>query len=151
MVFYLYRTRTRPNTTDGVLCAANGRRICDTAEHTPTMLPRGEYTIVLKQNKKYGHRAPWVTSRCPSDIPLQNPPTVRGEMEGGSFKGGGKIGKAFILHGNGVYAKRFGATIIVGEHFVPGVVINSRHYFDLLLKRIEKALMRGNTIELIIR
>lgn len=128
MRLYLYRTRTRQHTTDGVLRNEMGVRICDTAEHTPTMLPRGEYSVKFKRHKKYKHRAPWL------------------ELTSESSTASG-----FIIHGNGVHAKGFGTTIVVGDHLVPGVVLNSHHYFRQIVKRIEKALKRHHRVEIIIR
>lgn len=128
MKIYLYRTRTRQHTTDGVLRNEMGVRICDTAEHTPTMLPRGEYSVKFKRHRKYKHRAPWLQL-------VDDEGTASG----------------FVIHGNGVHARGFGTTIIVGEHLVPGVVLNSHHYFRQIVKRIEKALARKQKVTIIIK
>lgn len=136
MILYLNRTRIRQQTTDGVLRSEAGVRICDTAEHTPTMLPAGEYSVILKRHPIVKHRVPYINK---SDS--QDTPPMKGEMEGGSS----------FLPGNGVHAKGFGATIIVGDHLVPGVVVNSQHYFRQIVKRIEASLRRKHKITLIIR
>ena len=47
-----------------------------------------------------------------------------------------QVESAWIIHGNGVHEKDFGASIIVGEHLVPGVVIRSYSYFERIIKRI---------------
>lgn len=61
-----------------------------------------------------------------------------------------QVKSAWIIHGNGVHEKDFGASIIVGEHLVPGVVIRSYLYFERLIKRIEKVFKRGGEVELVI-
>lgn len=141
MILYLNRTRIRQQTTDGVLRSEAGVRICDTAEHTPTMLPAGEYSVILKRHPKVKHRVPYINKSNSQDTP-----PMRGEMEGGS-----RLERGVFLSGNGVHAKGFGATIIVGDHLVPGVVVNSQHYFRQLVKRIEASLRRKHKIKLIIR
>lgn len=142
MILYLNRTRIRQQTTDGVLRSEAGVRICDTAEHTPTMLPTGEYSVVLKRHPKVKHRVPYINRSNSQDTP-----PMRGEMERGSRL---EWGSSF-LPGNGVHAKDFGSTIIVGKHLVPGVVVNSQHYFRQIVKRIEASLRRKHKITLIIK
>lgn len=156
MILYLNRTRIRQQTTDGVLCSEAGVRICDTAEHTPTMLPAGEYSVILKRHPIVKHRVPMIAS-------LPRPLSPFGERgvdtqgistlstrAGGEKSPEGEERGAF-LSGNGVHAKGFGATIIVGDHLVPGVVVNSQHYFRQIVKRIEASLRRKHKITLIIR
>jgi len=138
MRMYLNRTRTRQDTTDGVLLSQQGNLICDTAEHTPTRLPAGTYKVVFKKHK--GHRTPYAA-------PLLSPQKGENSLPLGEGKGRG----AYIEYGNGVRARKFGTTIIVGEHLVPGVVLNSRTHFDQLVKRIEKVFKRKQEVELIIR
>ncbi len=184
MKIYLNRTRTRQLTTDGVLLSSNGVRICDTAEHTPTMLPAGVYKVKFKHHRKYMHRAPHLTpnpgSASPSfsagamkaakpsapvigkgaEMPGVTNALAHNEVDGEAFVEGQNaetsqsdvgIGAAFMIHGNGVHARDFGTTIIVGEHLVPGVVLNSQRYFWQIVKRIEKALKRRHNVEIIIR
>ena len=50
MELILNRINTTSDTTDGCI-TIDGRRVCDTAEHTPTMLKPGRYT--LKRSKLY--------------------------------------------------------------------------------------------------
>ena len=145
MRMYLNRTRTRQDTTDGVLLSQQGNLICDTAEHTPTRLPAGTYKVVFKKHK--GHRTPYA---APYATPL--PTSPQGEEQGSHPKGDlGGLRGAYIEYGNGVHARKFGTTIIVGEHLVPGVVLNSRKCFDQIVKRIEKVFKRKQEVELIIR
>lgn len=54
-----------------------------------------------------------------------------------------------ILHGNGVF-NQIDGNIIVGKYLQPGIVLNSRQVFDRLYDRIEKAISRGHSVELII-
>jgi len=128
MKMFLNRTRTRQDSTDGMLIAQNGERICDTAEYTPTRLPAGTYRVTLKNHPRKKHRAPYL------------------QLIDESRKVNG-----FIIEGNGVLAKGFGTTIIVGDHLVTGVVIRSRPYLNQIVKRLEKAFMRNQEVELIIR
>ena len=48
MELKLHRTLIHRDTTDGYI-TIDGRRICDTAEHTPIMLHPGRYTLTRKQ------------------------------------------------------------------------------------------------------
>lgn len=48
MEMYLFRTRTHPDTTDGVL-ELDGEKICHTAERTADRLPLGEYEVRLSR------------------------------------------------------------------------------------------------------
>ena len=126
--FYLYRTCTRQLTTDGELVNELGTHICDTAEHTLHRLPEGTYRIVLKKHTKLRHRAPCI---LPQD----------GDAGGA---------QGWLIHGNGVHGRDFGAGILMGEHLVPGVVIRSHPYFGRFVKRMEKALKREDRVELVI-
>lgn len=47
MELILYRTRIHPETTDGYI-KIDGKRVCDTAEHTPVMLQKGCYSLTRK-------------------------------------------------------------------------------------------------------
>ncbi len=105
------------------------------------MLPAGEYLVILKRHPKVKHRVPYINKSNSQDTP-----PMRGEMERGS-----RLERGPFLSGNGVHAKDFGSTIIVGKHLVPGVVVNSQHYFRQLVKRIEASLRRKHKITLIIR
>lgn len=59
-------------------------------------------------------------------------------------------GKAWILMGNGAMACRDGS-VVVGERYLPGVVLHSRQQFALLYERIAKNIKRGNEVTLVIR
>lgn len=48
LVFLLTRTNINAKTCDGKLYAEDGTYICDTAEATPYMIERGEYTLARK-------------------------------------------------------------------------------------------------------
>lgn len=140
MKFYLYRTSTRPLSTDGVLCDEHGSPICNTAEHTLHKLPEGTYQLSLQRHHRLGHRALLLQrhhrlGRRTLLLQRHHTPTAM----------------AWIIHGNGVYGKAFGASIVVGEYLVPGVVVRSYPYFERLLKRIEKVIKRGSQVELIIQ
>lgn len=124
MKLYIFRQAIKDTTTDGVLKDEHGQRICDTAEHTHHMLPRGTYRVTLSMHPSHKHRAPRV------------------EPCGGPG--------AWIIHGNGVHAKAFGSSIITGDRLAPGAVIRSRPYFERLVKRMEKAFKRGGQVELVI-
>jgi len=128
MKMYLNRTRTRQDTTDGVLFSQQRMRICDTAEHTPTRLPAGTYKVVIKVHPGKKHRALCLLSTDEN-----------------------KKAAGFLINGNGVHKKGFGSTIIVGEHLIPGVVLNSRTHFEKLFRRVELTILRKKEVELIIR
>ena len=44
MELILHRTNIHRDTTDGYI-TKDGRKVCDTTEHTPTMLKQGRYTL----------------------------------------------------------------------------------------------------------
>ena len=48
MELILHRINTTRDTTDGYI-TIDGRRVCDTAEHTPVMLKPGRYTLTRKK------------------------------------------------------------------------------------------------------
>ena len=55
-----------------------------------------------------------------------------------------------ILPGNGVYNRTDGA-ILIGRYLAPGILTQSREYFDRLHDRIEKTLARGKEVWLVIK
>lgn len=133
MKFYLYRQIIQSISTDGVLQDAQGIRICDTAEQTRHMLPEGTYQLTIRRHKQYGHRVPTL-------LPLTAASTT-----------GARGVRGWMLHGNGVLGKNIGATILLGDNLVPGVVIHSQPHFKRLLKRLEKLGNRGIKVELVIQ
>lgn len=48
MIVELHRTKIHDETTDGYL-TIGGQQVCDTAEHTPVMLPAGRYELTRRQ------------------------------------------------------------------------------------------------------
>jgi len=82
----------------------NGIRICDTSEHSPTMLPPGDYVVELKKHPILGHRTMMLTKKSRRKLKSKS-----------STKG-------WIMSGNGAYSARCASNIIVGTHLVPGVV-----------------------------
>jgi len=55
----------------------------------------------------------------------------------------------YLINGSGVFHPTRG-DILLGEHIVPGCVKCSRTYFDPLVKRLEKAFLRGTKVSLIV-
>lgn len=139
MKFYLYRQTIQSISTDGVLQDAQGIRICETAEQTRHMLPEGTYQLTIRRHKQYGHRVPTL-------LPL----TAASTTSAASTTGARGV-RGCMLHGNGVLGKNIGATILLGDNLVPGVVIHSQPHFKRLLKRLEKLGNRGIKVELVIQ
>lgn len=91
------------------------------------MMPEGTYWLLLQRHPQLGHQA----------IRIQRLSTKSSTQ-------------AWLIHVNGVHGTTFGASIVIGEYLVPGVVIRSYPYFERLLKRIEKAINRRIQVELTI-
>ena len=111
MEMYLFRTRTHPDTTDGVL-ELDGEKFCHTAERTADRLPRGEYEVKLARTSAGQHRL------------------VIGQPDK-------RYSLGELLAGNGTKNIRRGG-IVVGEHRTRGLCIRSRPTFELLLDRMKK-------------
>lgn len=155
MKLYLYRICTRRHTTDGVLQDEQGLCICDTAEHTPHMLPEGTYQLTLERHKKLGHRAPCIqqgnaTAAETSATTTADTVTTADTATTADAVTTATAATSWIIHGNGIYGKDFGASIVIGDCLVPGVVIRSYPYFERLVKRLEKVFQRNESVELII-
>jgi len=54
-----------------------------------------------------------------------------------------------LYFGNGTYNRSDGS-ILVGNYYLPGVVLHSRQIFDRLYNRMEKAIARGAEVKLFI-
>ena len=119
MEMFLFRTRTHPETTDGVL-EVDGERFCDTAERTAGRLPCGTYEVKVIHPSAGTPR-------------LVIPRTDRRHSVGE------------LLAGNGTNTLRRGS-IVVGEHRARGLCIRSRPTFERLLERVEGA--RGREMSL---
>lgn len=124
MLFTLKRYRLRPETCDSRL-EANGRRVCDCAEHTATRIPPGTYNVEIRYSR-----------RARRQVPTLIPTDGCYEVSRGKFP--------IIMVGNGVYTLT--NQIIVGRRILPGVVIHSHQAFTLLIDRIKKAIQRGRSI-----
>lgn len=126
MNMQIYRRRIREKTCDGIL-RIDGKRICDTAEHSLYRLPAGTYLIVLKYSKEYGRKMPMLV-----DIKKEDTSP-----------------KACLAIGNGVFNNKDGS-ILLGTHIVPGCLKCSRQPFMQLYDRINKSIIRGHEVTLTI-
>ena len=111
MELILYRTRIRPDTTDGAL-EMDGGLFCHTVERSATRLPGGEYEVRVVR-------------------PHTGEPRIRVYAP----KGSRPVGE--LLHGNGACRLPKGA-VIVGERRARGLCIRSRPTFDFLLGLLER-------------
>lgn len=132
MKLILRRKDVHADTTDGTLHIELARRgcniverLCDTAEHTPTMLPTGEYAVTIAFDARFDRKMPMIRL------------TNAGQTVG------------VLRFGNGVYTLRDGS-IIVGEHRCPGLCIKSKQTFDRIYDRMQKASQRNEQITLTI-
>ena len=130
MKLILRRKDVHANTTDGTLLIElarrgcnNTERLCDTAEHTPTMLPTGEYAVTIAFDARFERKMPTIS--------LTN--------------AGRTVG--VLRFGNGAYTLRDGS-IIVGENRCPGLCIKSKPTFDRIYDRMQKAQQRKEQITL---
>ena len=121
MEMFIFRTRTHPDTTDGVL-EVDGEKFCDTAERTADRLPYGTYEVKVLHPSSGTERL--VVCR----------PDKRHS-----------VGE--LLAGNGTNTLRRGG-IVVGEHRARGLCIRSRLTFERLLERLKE--VRGQEMALYI-
>lgn len=130
MKLILRRKDVHADTTDGTLLIELARRgcnvserLCDTAEHTPTMLLTGEYAVAIAFDVRFDRKMPIIRL------------TDAGRTVG------------VLRFGNGVYTLRDGS-IIVGEHRCRGLCIKSKTTFDRIYDRMLKASQRNEQITL---
>lgn len=129
--------------TDGVITIDN-MRVADSAEHTPTMLPQGTYVVGIDHCPQYRRKMPLICIKKYADclhclkrhilsthamLPCFCP---------------------MIKIGNGAYNRTDGS-IIIGDRYLNGVIINSAPYYDRLIDRLDKAQNRGEKITLTIK
>ena len=123
MELRIRRKVKRGYTTDGVLLSDRGKRLADTAEYTPLMLPAGRYQLKLTiAPRKYDYRVIEVLRENGSPLPSCT----------------------FIHRKNGVYTN--GSSISIGEHLTAGVVIRTQQAFSRLIKRLEKYMSRTHEV-----
>lgn len=141
MILKLKRYYKNEDATDGIL-TIDGKRICCTAEHTPTCLKPGKYriqqkTYVLSLAKKV---------RYTGDV--ETIPSTSREMPC-LFQGKGKKSLGCIRPGNGVHTLR-DASIIVGLRRTVGLCIHTDETFDKLASRLRKSWKRKEKTYLLV-
>ena len=141
MILKLKRYYKDEDATDGIL-TLNGKRICCTAEHTPTCLKPGKYRIqqkthVLNPAKKVTY---------PEDV-VRIPANIR-EMPC-LFQGKGKKSLGCIRPGNGIHTLH-DASIIVGERRAIGLCIHTNETFEKLFSRLRKSWKRKEKTYLLV-
>lgn len=148
MNIIIQRIRTTQQVASGIL-KIDGERICHTAEATSTLLPAGTYRIALFRCRKHYRKMPLLL-RANEDYPCTSPtPHQCKHCHTSSLNFALREGCPMLRWGNGAYNRTDGA-ILIGEYYLPGIVIHSRQIFDRLYERIEKSISRGNQVWLII-
>lgn len=159
-----YKTK---DATDGIL-TLHGKRICCTAEHTPTCLKPGKYRI---QQAPYevsaAKKVEWPTPRTQEEAEIinlakkravehANDPTEDVEYVPAVVKEmaclysiRGKLTLGCIRDGNGVY-QLSDASIIIGEHQALGLCILTDKTFRRFFSRLRKSWKRREPTTLII-
>ncbi len=105
---------------DGELWIDN-RRVCDICEHPVLHLPPGRYNIKVEYCQVLRRKAPVIETELP--------PTNNGKNQ------------PIIGIGNGPMALQDG-TILVGRHYLDGVLMISHDTFAKLIDRLDKAQCR---------
>lgn len=124
MDIILKRCHVGERVTDGELYIRQ-EKVCDTAENTLHMLPYGKYDVVFRKIPIIGRIMPVI--RLKPSFPL-----------------------GLLRDGNGAYSFQDGS-VLVGEHYLPGICLKSGETFKKLCDRLEKQYRRKNFIRLIIR
>lgn len=123
MQLELFRLSSNHLYTHGNL-VVNGGQFSNTVEHTLSMLPIGEYTIKLKKVGKSRRKMVIipVNAKITHHASLITHPLVYSIDAGNSWKD--SLAKS---------------KIIIGETNIPGTIIKSQQFCDLLFERIEKS------------
>lgn len=130
-----HHTLTCPLFTSGSIRDASGEIIPYAVTPTTNMLPAGRYRIAIVVTPETRRRQLGI---IPASI---NPPGWHPE-HGQSLRP-----LALILDGHSFRSAKGLPSIIIGEELIPGVVINSRQYYDRLFERIEKAEVRHDPVD----
>jgi len=123
------RYRIRGACCDGHLYI-KGKRVCDCAENAYHRLPAGRYKVVIGRVEKERRRMPVL-------VPTDNDYRVTR----GAFP--------YLKVGNGIYTLRQGQ-IIVGQRYLPGVLLHSYDAFLPLYNRIYQFALRKKEVFLTI-
>ena len=121
MQIIIHRIFIHKDTSDGIL-KIKGKRICDTSEHTPVMLPVGRYIVELKRTKPFNRIMPVIVDKDKQKLGI-------------------------LQYGNGVYTLKDG-TFILGKRRTRGLCIHSKKHFNKLFERLKKVNYREEEIEL---
>ena len=128
MNIIIIRHRYTKYGVDGIL-NINGHRICDTCEHPTNHIATGTYNVRLELNKSLKRKVPFLFQQS----------TGASKVKPLDSK------YPFITIGNGTF-KLTNGCIIIGERILSGVLIHSSRHFAKLIDRLEKTLIRGDTI-----
>lgn len=142
MIIYITRNKKRKFAIDGQLFI-DGQRVCDTAERLGNCIPAGTYEITCEKCAIAARNMPIIktlTDCDPRNCRLCAKRSSRSILQPKCPK---------IKAGNGVY-NIDDQSILVGTHYLPGILLDSRSTFLSLFERIRKSIERGNHILLII-
>lgn len=131
---------------DGELRIAD-QKICDTSENLMQHLEHGTYPIRIERCHHYHRKMPIVMI---TDEPMLAKCHSCKKKTIGSQHANLPCYCPQIKIGNGV-ANRTDGSIIIGDYYLPGVILNSSDHFNKLIDRLDKAALRGESIMLTIR
>ena len=168
MILKLIRFYKNEHATDCIL-TLHGRRLCNTAEHTPCCLKKGKYPIMIStytlvQPKNFE----WPMARNQEEAELianaEEKAAKSERQEGGEYLPLPAIARKMpclypsaecqqplgcLRFGNGIFTLA-DASIIVGERQASGLCIKTREVFDKLYNRIRKCLDTGEKVALVV-
>lgn len=121
-----------------------GQKICDTSENLLHHLDQGSYTIQIYRCHHYRRKMPIVMI---ADEPMTAKCHHCQRKQIGSQHANLPYYCPQIKIGNGV-ANRTDGSIIIGEHYLSGVLLKSSDHFDRLIDRLDKAALRNEAITL---
>lgn len=124
-----------------------GQKICDTSENLQHHLAPGTYPVLIERCPHYRRKMPIVMI---STEPMLAKCHFCKKVLIDSQHANLPCYCPQIKIGNGV-ANRTDGTIIIGDHYLSGVMINSSEHFNRLIDRLDKAAQRDEPITLTIQ
>lgn len=112
---------------------------CSTMEHPVNLLPVGEYEIEYATNKLFCKKMPMIKLSKQQVAAFKSLSSHKGRAP-----------KPSIQYRNGPLRNTDGS-ICVGQALIPGVLMHTREYYDLLVERIRKCSKKKESMKLIIK